>query len=259
MEEKRSKGLCFWCDEKYSYGHQCMKKRQLFYLELGEGSKMLEMDREEDVFDWESMKWPQEKERIAEKEEHSTTPRVSVNAMTGIVDYKTMKVTGSVKGKVVQILIDTGSTHNFLDFHTAKRLRCKLKETTAFVVAVADGNSVFCNYVCEGFSWRMQGLDSVADILILPLDGCNVVLGIEWLITLGDIKWNFRELKMEFLLHGKKGFIKRCTTFCYEVYLSGSDEQVVVPTSILVYDVCCSFKVCGGKHITPTSNRENKG
>lgn len=34
--------------------------------------------------------------------------------------------------------------------------------------------------------------------------GCGIVLGIQWLITLGDIMWNFKKLKMEFNFNGKK-------------------------------------------------------
>nr|GEX52312.1 hypothetical protein [Tanacetum cinerariifolium] len=38
----------------------------------------------------------------------------------------------------------------------------------------------------------------VTDMMILPLGGCEMVLGIQWLATLGDIKCNFNQLKMEF-------------------------------------------------------------
>lgn len=36
MEERRAKGLCFNCDEKFSATHACKNKRQLFSLELEE-------------------------------------------------------------------------------------------------------------------------------------------------------------------------------------------------------------------------------
>ncbi|XP_071923237.1 uncharacterized protein [Coffea arabica] len=33
---------------------------------------------------------------------------------------------------------------------------------------------------------------------------CEVVLGMQWLSTLGDVKWNFADLKMEFVQRGKR-------------------------------------------------------
>jgi hypothetical protein len=35
---------------------------------------------------------------------------------------------------------------------------------------------------------------------VIPLAGCNMVFGIQWLVTLGSITWNFKELTMEFRL-----------------------------------------------------------
>jgi len=40
-------------------------------------------------------------------------------------------------------------------------------------------------------------------MLLLPLGGCDVVLGIQWLATLGTVKWNFMSLKMEFTHNGR--------------------------------------------------------
>ena len=50
FDDRRAKGLCFWCDEKYVVRHQC-KKRQLYVLEANEGeeteSEEIEMVEEE--------------------------------------------------------------------------------------------------------------------------------------------------------------------------------------------------------------------
>jgi len=49
--------------------------------------------------------------------EGAILPHVSVHAMNGSHDFRTMRVTVSVKGKAVHVLIDTGSTHSFLDLN----------------------------------------------------------------------------------------------------------------------------------------------
>ena len=47
--------------------------------------------------------------------------QISINALTGSVSYRTMRVQGFVKKKKVVILIDIGSTHNFLNQEVVKR------------------------------------------------------------------------------------------------------------------------------------------
>lgn len=39
--------------------------------------------------------------------------------------------------------------------------------------------------------------------MVLPIKGCDVVLGIQWLLTLGSTVWNFAELIMQFKHLGK--------------------------------------------------------
>lgn len=95
-------------------------------------------------------------------------------SMNGLHDFRTMRVTVSVKGKAVQVLIDTGSTHNFLDLNTAKKLGCVLTAISPFDVSVADGK-VQSNYICKRLVWKMQGVSFDSDMLVLPIGGCNMV------------------------------------------------------------------------------------
>ncbi|KAL0446780.1 UNVERIFIED_CONTAM: hypothetical protein Slati_1805900 [Sesamum latifolium] len=100
---------------------------------------------------------------------------VSMHAMTALHDYRTMRVTGDVRDKHVHILIDTGSTHKFLDLETAKRLGCKLNSTEPFPVAVANGNKMYSSFACKNFRWKMQGVP----YMMIPLGGCDVVVGVQ--------------------------------------------------------------------------------
>jgi hypothetical protein len=78
----------------------------------------------------------------------------------GVPSYSTMKVTGSIGTKPLQILIDSGSIHNFLDEGIAAKLGCPTKSIHALKITVADGNSMGCNKVCETYhgSCREIGL-----------------------------------------------------------------------------------------------------
>ncbi|KAG8386825.1 hypothetical protein BUALT_Bualt03G0189200 [Buddleja alternifolia] len=197
LEEKRAKGLCFLCDEKYSREHICIKKRQLYILDMNEdldGIMVEHLPMDNDMVDTHD---------TPDEFPHSNF-HISMNAMSGIHDFRTMTVTASFKDKNIHILIDTRSTHNFIDVEAAKRLGCKLEATQCFPVLVADGSKIFRQAICKQFSWKMQGVNFFTDLMVLPLGACEVVLGIQWLITLGDISWNFHQLRMEFQYEGKK-------------------------------------------------------
>ncbi|KAF3641486.1 hypothetical protein FXO38_21615 [Capsicum annuum] len=56
----------------------------------------------------------------------------------------------------------------------------------------------------EGLITPHVSIYAMNDMLVLPIRGCNMVLGIQWLATLGDVMWNFRKLRMEFTIMGHK-------------------------------------------------------
>ncbi|RWW69877.1 hypothetical protein BHE74_00022487 [Ensete ventricosum] len=84
-------------------------------------------------------------------------------------------------------LIDTGSTNNFMDSKVAARLTLQIEDCSRFGVKVADGRILNCNRKCLLVKLVLQGQEIIADFFLLPLDYYIVVLGIEWLSTLGDV------------------------------------------------------------------------
>uniref|UniRef100_A0A803N426 Chromo domain-containing protein n=1 Tax=Chenopodium quinoa TaxID=63459 RepID=A0A803N426_CHEQI len=125
-------------------------------------------------------------------------PQISVHALAGSNSFQTMRVKGVVNGKDFHILIDSGSTHNFVDMSIAAKLVCHLEQIPFQSVVVADGNHIPCTQMCKSFSWMMQGHKFDAEVLLIPLGSCDMVLGIQWLRLLGPIHWDFQKLKMEF-------------------------------------------------------------
>lgn len=58
MDEKKSKGLCFICDEKYVLGHNCRAKKQLYLVEVLEEESVV-LNEKEQIHEMviESVKW----------------------------------------------------------------------------------------------------------------------------------------------------------------------------------------------------------
>nr|GEU67792.1 hypothetical protein [Tanacetum cinerariifolium] len=131
LEEKRAKGICFYCDQKYAPGHKC--PGQLYSLEVS-------VDEED-----------QEKEICIDTEVKEDT-------------------------QPLHILIDCGSTHNFLDTSAAKRFPCQLSATTPSRVGVANGSKMVSSFECKTFKWTLQGNEYEAYCMLLQLVGKKFVL-----------------------------------------------------------------------------------
>ena len=68
---------------------------------------------------------------------------------------------------------------------------------------MADGNQLVSSAVCKNFTSTMGGEEFQADVMLVPLGSCEMILGVQWLSTLGPILWDFDKLKMEFNQGGK--------------------------------------------------------
>ncbi|KAF2321857.1 hypothetical protein GH714_003182 [Hevea brasiliensis] len=79
--------------------------------------------------------------------------QMSLNAMRGTPGAQTMCVAGTCGKRSLQVLIDTGSTYNFLDSHIARKVGCELVKVTGVVVEVANGQELQCEHFYKEFTW----------------------------------------------------------------------------------------------------------
>lgn len=93
--------------------------------------------------------------KLDEIGEDQGEPQIPLNVVLGQSIADTIKLLGKAKGKEIIILLDSGSTHSFLDPHTTKRLSCVMEFTNPWVVTIVDGNRVECNSRCPCFKWEM--------------------------------------------------------------------------------------------------------
>jgi len=115
-----------------------------------------------------------------------------------------MRVTRRVKHAPLHILIDSGSTHNFLNLATAKKLHCVIKKIPPLQVGVANEQYLLCPAMCKDFSWSLLGETFTTDVMLVTLGNYDMVLGIQWLASLGPILWDFEKLRMEFKKDGRR-------------------------------------------------------
>lgn len=120
-KRKRETEFCFHCDEKFMHAHGC-KNKQLNVLLLSKETED-ELESVDDDF-------PQE----TEKNEDAMT--LSLNAMVGISDAKSMRLKGTVNGREIRMLIDCRATHNFVSYEVIKYLGIIMDKGRRFTVQV---------------------------------------------------------------------------------------------------------------------------
>ncbi|KAL4347798.1 hypothetical protein GQ457_17G006860 [Hibiscus cannabinus] len=189
MDERRRKGLCFWCPAKFVPGHKCTRS-QLYQLLM----ENIEGDGDHEEFvDCEEKLDPELPEAV-----QSNIHVLSLQAMWGSTSCETMKIWVTIKKVTVVALIDSGSTHNFLSLGVVKMCGLHTEQKHPMKVTIADGGSLHTQGLCREVEWTSQGQTFCNDFLVLPLKGCDMVLGIQWLASLGSIQWDFSKLTMVF-------------------------------------------------------------
>ncbi|KAH9745584.1 hypothetical protein KPL70_004126 [Citrus sinensis] len=185
LHDKHEKGLCYNCDQKYSANHRCRSK---FLLLMGTD------DNEPASF---------EQELPPESVEEVITGDISsLNALAGQINPRSLRLIGEVGYHSFQVLIDSGSTHNFVKPTVAERMGLPIQPTSPFRVYIGNGNFLVCKYFCPQVALTLQGTVFTLDLFVLPIEGPDVVLGIQWLQLLGRISHDYSALSMEFCWNG---------------------------------------------------------
>ena len=149
FQTKRELGLCYKCDEKYTPSHVCQFGHINFILaDESYSEEYLIQDVEKEGLD--------DQGQLLENDEQI---KISLNALSGNVSFKTIRIKGFIKNREVSMLIDSGSTHSFIDEGLAKQLQCKLMPTKPLGVPVADGTKLYSRFICSPLIWRMDGLE----------------------------------------------------------------------------------------------------
>ena len=77
------------------------------------------------------------------------------------------------------MLIDCGTTHNFILLKLVKELRLEVTPTSPYSVEVGDGNKVRCQGVCRSLPIEFQDLQFTQNCYLFELGGVDLVLGME--------------------------------------------------------------------------------
>ena len=185
--EHRRQGLCYNCDEPYVPGHVCQR---LFYLECGdyivdEGAPAATDDAGLQA-------------ASVQDPEAAIAFVVSLQALAGIRTESSMVLPVMVKGERLMALLDTGSTHNFLQSATMRRLGLVPAAGEHLRVTVANGDNLRCAGVARDVPISIENEHFSITCVGLDLGCFDFILGVDYLRTLGPITWDLEAMTMAF-------------------------------------------------------------
>jgi hypothetical protein len=194
MAEHQLKGLCYNCDDKYFLGHKC-KEQNIFMA-------ILEDVSEEDVEDPLVSVSPEPTNITPLSDPLEVEQVISLNALTGLSAPQTIKLIGYIKHRKVIIHVDSGSTHNFIHRCIAQETNCYICAVNNIEIMMANGRSMKCGGCCENVCLQIGGYHLECHMFAIDMGSCEIVLGAEWLRTLGPILMDFKKLTMQFVQEG---------------------------------------------------------
>ena len=139
MEERKKKGLCYNCDEKWVPSHKC-KNAMLFLLDYVE----IVQEANFDVQITELDEGGSSNQALHNQEE----AKITLYALSGTPTTRNLSVMGRIKQRSFVILIDSSSTHNFIDAALFSQLHIPVDASHILEVNVANKDVIKTQGVC---------------------------------------------------------------------------------------------------------------
>ena len=206
MQLRRERGLCFTCDDKFSPSHRCPNKQYFVPQWEEEDEPALQPDPPDEV----------ETAGDPSLQDH----HLSYNALKGSSGLGTMKFQGSINGLGVEILLDSGSSDNFLQPRLAQCLKLPVEPIPNLQVLVGNGNALTAEGLIQDLEVKIQGHTLKLPVYLLPVSGADLVLGAAWLATIGPHLSDYSTLTLKFYLgnqfitlHGERPSLRQQAQF----------------------------------------------
>ena len=130
---------------------------------------------------------------------------LTANAISGTTHTKSIRLRALVGNQVMLLLVDSGSSHTFIDQQLVNKLKCnKTQLSKTLKVKVANGETMLCDTEVTGLEWWIQGETFTTDMKVVPLGGYDAILGMDWLSQWGEMTCHWQEQWIKFKKDGQE-------------------------------------------------------
>jgi hypothetical protein len=137
---------------------------------------------------------------------------VTIASISGVPKFNAFRMRGVLQGKKVSVLIDGGASHNFIDSTLLQRRHISTVEFEGFHVEIAGGHTMPCDRYIPGMKLTLGRQDLTQEFYVMDLPDTNIILGVQWLSTLGQITTNYKTMEMSFTKETRKKVVLRGMT-----------------------------------------------
>ena len=61
-----------------------------------------------------------------------------------------------------------------------------MRSTIPLQISIANGNKLISSPMCQELQWLINKHEFYTDVMVVPLGSCEMILGDQWLSTLGS-------------------------------------------------------------------------
>lgn len=193
LDRMRKEFICFRCGANgWTRAHKCPNK-ELRIITVVNGLEMEVIDEVDNEEEETIVYTPAQQLAI-----------LSLNSFLGIHSPKTTKLYGKINKTNVIVMLDSGASHNFITPDTVQRLKLKVCADPSLDILLGNGVTVKGAGVCKSVTFSLADTEFISDFIALELGMVDVILGIQWLETLGKCEVDWKKQELSFMYNDTK-------------------------------------------------------
>jgi hypothetical protein len=153
--------------------------------------------------------------------------------------HRTLQLSGEIQGRPIVVLVDSGSSHTFLNTSLASVVSGVIPLCAPTPVKIADGSVVQCSLQIPHAEWSVQGYKFHSALKLLPLGSFDLILGMDWLEAFSpmQVDWVHKTLTIPYgsrhiTLRGIQSNVADCSFIQLFHIADGSSSSVPIAPAI---------------------------
>jgi len=177
---------CWYCKEPWNREHRCRQGRTLHIMQ-----EIEEEDTQETLAT--TVASPTEPTYHTAPNTPDNTNvqpelmQLSTHAVEGMAGLATFCLLLQIGNYQAVALVDSGSSHTFMNYKFAIASNCVMKKALAKKISIAGGGHLVSDATVHNLAYHIQGHDFCSNFHVLPLETYDIILGIDWMYDVSPV------------------------------------------------------------------------